>query len=180
MPQRLATYFGRMLEVMLLGLMVTLTTIVIVAVIYRKGLNSSLSWYDEVAEIMLIWVTYFGSALAALRRKHIGFDGFLLSLPSGARTIGFIISEAVVIGFFLILTYGGWLVFRVVEGDSLVSLTWVPQQLPQSIIPIGGVLFIIAELLSMPSAWRSVRAGISLEHEDIEHEIKLAQEALKK
>lgn len=180
MPQRLAFYFGRTLEVILLVLMVTLTTIVIVAVIYRKGLNSSLSWYDEVAEIMLIWVTYFGSALAALRRKHIGFDGFLLSLPLAARTTAFVISEILVIGFFALLTYGGWIVFKVVEGDSLVSLTWVPQQLPQSIIPIGGALFIIAELMSMPEAWRLARAGISLEQEEIEHEIKLAQEALKK
>ncbi|MEC9367112.1 MAG: TRAP transporter small permease [Pseudomonadota bacterium] len=180
MPQRLATYFGRMLEAMLLTLMVTLTSIVIVAVIYRKGLNNSLSWYDEVAEIMLIWVTYFGSALAALRRKHIGFDGFLLSLPLGARVIAYVISEIIVIGFFVILTYGGWIVFKVVQGDSLVSLTWVPQQLPQSIIPIGGALFIIAELMSVPQAWKSVRAGVSLEHEDIEHEIKLAKEALKK
>lgn len=166
--------FGRLLEVVLIFLMVALTLVVVLAVIYRKVLDSSLSWYDEIAEVMLIWVTYYGAALAALRRKHIGFDGFLLSLPSPIRTGAFVVSEALVIGFFALLTYGGWLVFQVVEGDSLVSLTWVPQQLTMSIIPIGGILFIFAELLSMPTAWQSVREGISLEHEEIEQETQEA------
>ncbi len=151
--------------------MITLTVVVIVAVVYRKVLDSSLSWYDEVSEVLLIWVTYYGAALAALRRKHIGFDGFLLSLPLAIRTGAFIVSEVLVIGFFALLTYGGWLVFHVVEGDSLVSLTWVPQQLTLSVIPIAGALFILAELLSLPGAWAFMRAGISLEHDDIQHEI---------
>jgi hypothetical protein len=54
-------------------LMVSLTTLVIVAVIYRKA-GASLSFYDEVASVVLAWITYYGAALAALRRKHIGFD----------------------------------------------------------------------------------------------------------
>lgn len=176
MIDRIAHHFGRLLEVVLIVLMVALTAFVIVAVIYRKVLDSSLSWYDEVASIMLIWITYYGAALAALRRKHIGFDGFLLSLPSRVRIPAFFLSEALVMGFFLLLAYGGWRVYQVVQGDTLVSLTWVPQQLPHSVIPIGALLFVVAELLSMPSAWRAAKAGLSLEHEEIEQEIRTAAE----
>ena len=43
---------GRTLEWILITLMVTLTTLVIVAVVYRK-LGNSLSWYDEVASVVL-------------------------------------------------------------------------------------------------------------------------------
>ena len=170
-----AKYFGRLLEIWLITLMVGLTAIVVVAVIFRK-LGSSLSWYDEVASFMLVWVTYYGSALAALRRKHIGFDGFLLSLPDGPRKAAFVLSEALVIGFFALFTWGGWIVFRVVEGDGLVSLPWIPQQIPHSVIPIGGVVFILAELLSIPQAWRAITTGSSLEHEEIEQEIRAAEE----
>ncbi len=69
-----------LLEWLLLILMVGLTAVVILAVIFRK-LDASLSWYDEVASIMLSWVTYYGAALAALKRKHIGFDSVLLAIP---------------------------------------------------------------------------------------------------
>jgi TRAP-type C4-dicarboxylate transport system permease small subunit len=179
MMQRLAYYYGRLLEIALILLMVGLTVIVALAVIYRKVLEDSLSWYDEVASIMLIWITYYGAALAALRRKHIGFDGFLLSLPDRPRFVAFILSEALIIGFFALFAYGGWLVFQVVAGDNLISLTWVPQQIPHSVIPIGAVLFIAAEIFSIPDAWRALSAGKSLDHEAIEQEIRRAREDAK-
>ncbi len=168
MFQRISKLIGQILEFILILLMVLLTAVVIVAVFYRKVLGDSLSWYDEIASILLVWVTYYGAALAALRRKHIGFDGALLTLPVNLRRIAFIFSEILIIGFFALLAYSGWLVYQIVEGDNLVSLVWVPQQIPQSVIPIGSILFILAELLSLPRAWSAVIAGHSLEHSDVE------------
>jgi len=175
MIDRAANILGRLLEFILILLMVGLTALVVVAVLYRKVLENSLSWYDEVASIMLIWITYYGAALAALRRKHIGFDGFLLSLPAGPRTAAFVVAEVLVIGFFVMISYGGWLVFQVVQGGNLVSLTWVSLQWPMSVIFIGGVLFVMGELLSLPAAWKAMRAGVSLEHKEIEEEVEQAQ-----
>ena len=77
----LRTLLDRTLQWLLIGLMVTLTVIVIVAVFYRK-FGASLSWYDEVASIMLAWITYYGAALAALHRQHLGFDSVLIAMPS--------------------------------------------------------------------------------------------------
>ena len=66
--------FRRTLDVTLqwvvIGQMITLTVMVLVAVFYRK-FGASLSWYDEVASIMLAWITYYGAALAALRRQQL-------------------------------------------------------------------------------------------------------------
>ncbi len=169
MFHRLARWLDQLLQWTLMVLMVTLTTVVIVAVIYRK-LGASLSWYDEVAAILLAWVTYYGAALAALRRRHIGFDGVLLALPLPRRMYAVVVAEVCVIGFFALLAWTGMTVLEVLEGESLVSLTWVPIQLTQSVIPIGAALFIIAELISLPEYWRQVRAGHSLEHPEIVEE----------
>ncbi len=164
------------LEWTLIILMVLLTTVVIVAVIFRK-LDASLSWYDEVASILLSWVTYYGAALAALKRKHIGFDSVLLSIPMPARMVAAAIAEILVLGFFVLLAWAGWQVLLVLEGDTLVSLTFVPVQFTQSVIPIGAALFIICELISLPSYWKSVAAGHSLEHMEIEEEIERVKSA---
>ena len=64
---------SRLLEWITVLLMICLTIIVILAVLARL-MGHSFSWYDEVAAIMLAWITYYGSALAALHRRHIGFD----------------------------------------------------------------------------------------------------------
>lgn len=159
------------LEWMLIILMIALTTVVILAVIYRK-LDASLSWYDEVASIMLSWVTYYGAALAALKRKHIGFDSVLLAIPMPVRLWVAYLAEVLVLGFFVLLAWAGWEVLLVLEGESLVSLTWVPVQFTQSVIPIGAALFVVCELLSAPDYLRMVATGQSLEHAEIEAEIE--------
>ena len=161
---------GTLLEWTLIALMVALTAIVVIAVLYRK-LDASLSWYDEIASILLAWITYYGAALAALRRKHIGFDGVLLALPPRARMAAAWFAEFVVIAFFVLLAWAGWTVLQVLEGDTLISLTWMPVQVTQSVIPIGAVLFIVCELLSMPGYLAMIRSGISAEHAEIEAEI---------
>lgn len=160
-----------LLEWVVIVLMIALTVIVIVAVLFRIA-GDSLSWYDEVAVVFLSWVTYYGAGLAALKRRHIGFDSVLLSIPMPARMVAVVIAEIIVIGFFIVLAKSGFEVLNVLEGEYLVSLEWVPVQLTQSIIPIGAILFIVCELLSLPGYWRTTANGISLEHAEIEEEVE--------
>ncbi len=160
-----------LLEWITIFLMISLSLVVIVAVCFRLA-GESLSWYDEVAAIQLSWVTYYGAALAALKRNHIGFDSVLLALPMPARMVAVVIAEVTIIGFFAIMTWAGMEVLNVLEGSYLISLTWVPIQFTQSVIPIGGALFILCELLSLPHYWRMTAAGTSLEHAEIEEEVE--------
>ncbi len=150
----------RLLEATVILLVVSLTAVVVIAVVYRKA-GASLSWYDEVASIMLAWVTYYGAALAALKRQHIGFDGLVLSVAVPLRLVFVVVAEVCVFGFFLLLAWTGWVVIEVLEGDTLVSLPEVSVQVTQSVIPIGAVLFIVCEALSLPGYWRALRAETS-------------------
>ncbi|MEL0326222.1 MAG: TRAP transporter small permease subunit [Burkholderiaceae bacterium] len=151
----------KLLEWFLIFLMLLLTTVVLVAVFYRLA-GDSLSWYDEVAAILLSWVTYYGACLAALERKHIGVDSILLSLPSNLRIVGVIVAEVFVIGFFILMAWAGIKVIQILEGETLVSLTWVPIQFTQSVIPVTALLFIVCELMSLPPYIRAVVEGRSL------------------
>ena len=167
---RLANVLERLLEWFLILLMIGLTAIVVISVVYRK-LDASLSWYDEVASIALAWITYYGGALAVLKRKHIGFDSVLLAIPMPLRLYTAVFAELIFLAFFILLAWAGWQVLLVLEGDTLVSLRWVSVQLTQSVIPVGALLFIICELISAPEYLRMVAAGVSAEHVEIEAEI---------
>lgn len=162
---------SRILEWITIILMVTLTVTVIVAVIARL-MGQSFSWYDEVAAIMLAWITYYGSALAALHRRHIGFDTVLLAIPPRSRMVAVLVGEALVLLFFILMARAGFQVLEVLEGDHLTALTWVPVQFTQSVIPIGAILFVICQLLSLPNYWTQTARGISLEHAEIEEEVE--------
>jgi TRAP-type C4-dicarboxylate transport system permease small subunit len=150
----------RLLEAVCIALMLGLAVVVVLAVSFRKA-GASLVWYDEVAAIMLAWLTYYGAALAALRRAHLGFPGVYDSLSPAWRRPLLIIGETLVIGFFLLLAWYGFEVIRILSGDRLTSLPWVPVSFTQSVIPIGGALIALAEILTLPERWRDARTGRS-------------------
>ena len=61
---------------------------------------------------------------------------------------------------------------KILEGEMLVSLTWIPIQFTQSVIPIGAAMFVICELLSLPEYWHMTANGRSYEHAEIEEEVE--------
>ena len=127
--------------------MTSLALVVVAGVVFRKA-GAALVWYDEVASILLVWLTYYGACLAALARAHIGFPKLVEAAGPKLRVLLTVVREAVIVVFFLVVAWAGWRVLLVLEGTNLVSLPWVPTRLTQSVIPVGAVLFIAAEALS--------------------------------
>jgi TRAP-type C4-dicarboxylate transport system permease small subunit len=151
----------RTLEGVVVALMAAMFVLVVLGVGYRK-LGASLVWYDEVASIMLAWLTYYGAALAALKRAHIGFPGIVRAMPPWGRIAAFVLAEIFIIGFFVLLAWVGYQVLLVLEYDFLISLPEISTQYTQSVIPIGAALYVVAQVLSLPEAWREtvdLRAG---------------------
>lgn len=146
----------RFLEVVVALLLVTMVVIVVMGVLYRK-FGDSLVWYDEIASVVLAWLTYYGAALAALKRAHIGFSGLVDAAPKPWRLVMVCVAEIAVVGFFVLLAWMGYEVLVVLEGDTLVSLPEVSTQITQSVIPIGAALFILAQLASLPEVIRRAR-----------------------
>jgi TRAP-type C4-dicarboxylate transport system permease small subunit len=140
--------FERVLEWFTGGLLLVLAAEVLAGIAFRMA-GRPLAWYDEVASVLLAWITYYGSALAALKKSHIGFPGLVNALPRGGRYAALAVREIAVIGFFVILAWKGVAILRVLAGETLVTVD-VPVALTQSVIPIGGALFVVAELLNLP------------------------------
>jgi len=159
--------YERLLEAIVLLLMILLTILVIAGAAFRY-LGHALSWYDETASIGLVWLTYYGSALAALRGAHIGVPGLVNAMPPGVRVIATLFAEAVVILFFVLLAYYGLQVVLVLQGEHMITLPDVSSQFTQSVIPIGASLFVIAELLRLPDALKAARGAGFIDTETIE------------
>lgn len=156
--------FERALEAVVMALVALLTLLIVLGALFRYA-GQALVWYDEVASVGLVWLTYYGSALAAARGAHIGFPGLVNAMPPGLRVAATLLGELCILVFFALLAWTGMEVSAVLEGDHLVSLPWVPQQLVQSVIPIGAVLFIVAELLRLPEVLRDAWGAGFVDHE---------------
>jgi TRAP-type transport system small permease protein len=156
MVEELRRRYERLLEWIVIALMAVLAVEVTLGVIFRS-FGASLVWYDEVASILLAWLTFYGSALAATRRAHIGCPEVVAMLPPGARVAMRVVVEIVVVAFFVLVGWAGYTVLGVLATDHLVSLPEVSVAYVQSVIPISAALIVLAELLSLPLALHQAR-----------------------
>ena len=141
--------YQRVLEWLVVVLMAALAAEVTVGVVFRT-LGESLEWYDEVASILLAWLTFYGSALASIKRGHIGCPEVMALLPSKPKLVLRVIAELITISFFLLMGWAGYQVLGVLDTDYLISLPSIPVSWVQSVVPISAVLIVAAELITLP------------------------------
>jgi TRAP-type C4-dicarboxylate transport system permease small subunit len=128
--------------------MVTLFIEVTLGVIFRT-IGQPLVWYDEVASILLAWLTFYGSALASFKRAHIGCPEIIeMCSPRFRRALG-ILAQLIVIVFFGLLGWYGLVIMPILATDFMSSLPGVSMAVAQSVIPISAVLVLIGEFLAL-------------------------------
>ncbi len=141
--QRFRGAYGLLLEWLVGALMVILFVEVTVGVVFR-AIGQSLIWYDEIASVLLAWLTFYGSALASVKRAHIGCPELVDKMPWALRRRVNILAQLLVIAFFLLLGGVGVSIMPVLATDALVSVP-IPMNIVQSVIPISALLIVVAE-----------------------------------
>ena len=150
--------YERLLEWIAIVLMAALAIEVTAGVIFRYA-GYSLVWYDEVATILLAWVTFYGSALAVLKHGHMGVPEIVKMMPRGPRVAVTIFAQAATIAFYVLLAWTGVTILDILASDRLVSLPWISVAVSNSVIPISAVLIVIAQVLVFPELLDEARRG---------------------
>jgi TRAP-type C4-dicarboxylate transport system permease small subunit len=154
-----------------MALLVLLAVEVLLGVCFRAA-GHPLVWYDEVASVLLAWLTYYGAALAAVKRSHIAFPGLVNALGTTGRFFTLAIREVAVFGLFIIVAIEGWRILGELGSETLVTVD-VPVKLTQSVMPIGAALFVLAEALNLPDriAWAQGRPVEASPDADVKKEV---------
>ena len=145
--------YGSVLELVVIVLVVVLAVEVTLGVVFR-ALGRSLAWYDEVASVLLAWLTFYGSALASVYRAHISCPELVeQASPSTQRALR-IVAQLLVIAFFALLGWVGASILPIIAGDSLVSVPAVSMAVVQSVIPVSCALILVAEVAHLVTLLR--------------------------
>ena len=145
--------YGRFLEWLVGILMIVLFLEVTAGVVFRT-VGNPLVWYDEVASMLLAWLTFYGSALASFKRGHIGCPELVDLLPPVPRKWFSVLGQLIVIGFFALVGWMGASILPILATDSMSSLPRVTMDILQSVIPISALLIIIAESMTLSDILR--------------------------
>jgi TRAP-type C4-dicarboxylate transport system permease small subunit len=174
MRRRIIAALDISLQAITIGLIVMLAVIVLMGVAFRYSGNS-LIWYDEVAIVLLAWITFSGAALAVLRNAHLGFNGLLYGLPPTARLGLFALNEVLFVSVFAVVLWGTWVILGIFGSETMTTLRWVPRWFIQGIVPVASAIMILGRLLTIPERLANVRAGRDPDSEEIAHEIARAE-----
>ena len=87
----------RVLETMLFLALAFMCGIVATNVFCRFVLNFSLSWGDELAQILLVWFTFLGAAVGVRDKVHYKFDYLVRAMPGRSKKYLILFSELAVI-----------------------------------------------------------------------------------
>lgn len=141
----------RLVEYTVILLMIAMFLLVVIAVIFRKA-GHSISWYDEFAGYILVWVTFWGSVVALEKRRHIGFETVIELLPKFLqRTImTFVYLLLIFLNFILILF--GWKLTTELSGETAITLP-IPIGYIYLVIPVAASLMFILCLIQITQLW---------------------------
>ena len=100
----MSTFFrilDRILETLLGLALGVMCTVVALNVFFRFVMDDALSWADELAMVLLVWMTFLGAAVAMRDKTHYLFSNFVRSLSGKsqryARIVGSLLTLAMVL-----------------------------------------------------------------------------------
>jgi len=130
-------------------LILAMLGVVLVGVFYRYVVDQALSWYDEFAGYILVWLTMYGSVVGLARGKHISFETLVEKLPRGAQRVVEAFDALCVLGFSLVVMVSGWVLVREMADETAVSLPQMKMAWIYSVMPISGALMVLIGVVQL-------------------------------
>jgi TRAP-type C4-dicarboxylate transport system permease small subunit len=124
--------------------------------VYERLTSINLSWAQELATYMFVWMAKFGAALGVRTGIHVGVDVFIKQLSPAARTpviVFALLSGALFTG--IIGTLGAIYVYELDADQVSQELEW-PSWIIYLCIPLGSYLMCFRFLQVM---WRYLKSG---------------------
>lgn len=109
--------------------------IVFMNVVLRYVLNSGLTWAEEAARILFVWLIFLGAVMASRANAHLSVDMLLDRLPPlGQRLLG-ILTRAIFIGVLVLLLTGLFELWKLNSGVPTPGLG-----IPRNTLYLAGVI----------------------------------------
>lgn len=144
--QKIKGGFIRSLEVLVMVMVALLTLTVLWGVFTRFCLGNQAEYTDELARMLLVWVTMVGAALAFGVKAHLGVDFFVNLLHPEARKMLSLLVQVVIVALAVIVfIIGGWGLAMAQMGQQLPTLP-ISRGMVYISIPLGGVLICLFAL----------------------------------
>ncbi|MBM3480129.1 MAG: TRAP transporter small permease [Alphaproteobacteria bacterium] len=124
----------------------------------RYVLNDPLSWTEEAARYIYVYIVFLGASAAISDRTHVGIDYFAKALPVRAQWALSAGVNLLVLSALALLAYWGWRAAMRQWNMPMVVLD-IPYTWVYLVVPVTAVLMSVRTIALMGEDWRAMRAG---------------------
>ena len=140
----------KLLEIVLIVLVAVLTLTVLWGVFTRFVLGHQAEYTDELARLLLIWVSTIGAALAFERKAHLGVDFFVGKLhPEAAKIVAVIVQLLIIALVLIVFVIGGSKLAIGQIHQNLPTLSFLTRGMVYLALPISGLFIILFSVENM-------------------------------
>ncbi|MDR1966213.1 MAG: TRAP transporter small permease [Synergistaceae bacterium] len=134
-----------------------MTAVVFLQVIMRYIFSNSLSWSEELARFVFLWISWVGASYAVKTASHFRVEMFVNIFKGRARKY---LEIFVLIVWFLFCFFLAWhgtkLVLFLVETNQSSAAMRIPMSVPYASVPVGCALMCVRLVIEMA---RIVKGG---------------------
>ncbi|WP_375262677.1 TRAP transporter small permease [Palleronia sp.] len=135
--------------------------VVITLQIVSRVLFTAVSWTEEVARFLLVWLTFLGATLALAEKRHIAVTLLTDRLPPALARVIAMVGLVAMSAFLIALTWIGWRYTSMQSFQRSASMQ-MPMMYVYAVIPVSGALMSVlclADLMATASGRPAAERG---------------------
>lgn len=152
--------------------MAIMTILVFIQVVMRYVFSNSLSWSEELARFIFLWLSWIGASYAVKERSHFRVEMFADMIKGTARRQFEYFILIVWFAFSFALTWlGTQLVIFLYDTGQTSAAMDIPMTLPYASVPIGCGLMCVRLIIEMYKIHKGDLVGSERKQKELEEMI---------
>jgi TRAP-type C4-dicarboxylate transport system permease small subunit len=130
------------LKYIIVALALGMTFVICAQIVTRYVFSYPLSWSEELARYLMIWLTFLGAAVAVGKKSHVIIDFVIRFLPEKYRIYNDVLVNLVIAIYLVMLIYSGWQIMPIVVNNITPALQ-ISYAYVYAAIPVSGLITIL-------------------------------------
>ncbi len=139
---RLNQFIDRLSGAVLTITITAIFIIIVVSVFFRYVIGNAISWSEEVAKFILVYMCFIGASTVMIRGGHVGIQFFYNKARGTAKVILVIFMETIVLTTLVMLVWYGWDITLTAFPQRSTAVPWLSLGAIYICMPLGALMMI--------------------------------------
>ena len=130
-------------KIAVISCVLSIAIIVSTSIFFRYVLNNSITWSEEIAKYLMVWMVFVGAPVAMIQSRHIAIEIFPNLFRPRIRALIFLIVNLLIVVTMAFWTYRGFTYTMGGMSQVMSSFDKIPLGVVFASIPFGSCIMMI-------------------------------------